>query len=259
MYQMEIDLTARRNKIIGIAVSAIFHAVLLLLFLFMGLSYQVPPPPEYGIEVDMGGGGGSSGSRATASTPHTPSDESVATQNAEDVGVTAAPTKTDNPKPTTSPTNTDNTVTTPVETPTINTGALYPGKTNKGGTGTDGSGTDGKGSGSVGDGDYGDGQGDKNGRGIGNTGGDFYLKGRPVINKAFPSSKNNLEGIVQVEFRADRNGNVIYAKAGGRGTTIHNAQIWEECEKAALKSKFKAKSDAEIEERGTITYRFVVQ
>jgi len=227
----------------------------------MGLKYQVPPPPEYGIEVDMSGGGGGGGNSGQAST--TPS---VPPPPSGDITQDEEETVTTNPVPKVQPTTTPTTTTNPrvepaPETPTVNPQAIYQKKTNSGGTGT-GEGTStgaGKGSGTGGDGDGGTGHGSGGGNGIGNTGGDFYLNGRPVISKAFPASKNNLDGKVIVEFRADKNGNVVYAKAGARGTTINDAQVWEECEKAARKSKFKEKADAEIEEKGTISYHFKIQ
>jgi hypothetical protein len=95
----------------------------------------------------------------------------------------------------------------------------------------------------------GTGTGGNAGSGVGNAVGDFYLDGRPVESKAFPKVKNNLEGTVKVDFRADREGYVVYAKAGGRGTTINDPQVWEECEKAAMRSKFKGKPDAQVEEK----------
>ena len=257
---IEMDYTARRNKVIGIAVSALFHALLLVLFLFMGLKYQIPPPPEYGIEVDMGGGGGGGNSGRTTTTPSVPESPSGdITQNIEETVNTNPVPKV---QPTTNPTPTTPRVEPTPTTPTINQQAMYQKRNNSGGTGTGGEGTStgpGKGNGTGGDGDNGTGHGNGGGNGIGNAGGDFYLNGRPVISKAFPASKNNLDGKVSVEFRADRDGNVVYAKVSGRGTTIHDLQIWEECEKAARRSKFRAKADAEIEEMGTITYRFVIQ
>ena len=264
MAEIEIDFASKRNKIIGIAVSAVFHALLLLLFVFMGLSYQVPPPPEYGIEVDMGGGGGGGGGGrksgeqvAVQQAPPAPSVENVSTQNIEE---TAPITTTKQPNPTPIKTPVEPTQT--VEPQTVNPAALFPRKTD-GGSGTGSGGGTGTGTGTgIGSGTgtgSGTGDGSGNGNGIGNSNGDFYLKGRPVMSKAFPASKPNLEGIVVVDFRADRAGNVIYAKAGGRRTTINDSQIWKACEEAALKSKFRAKSDAEIEERGEIIYKFVIQ
>ena len=130
----------------------------------------------------------------------------------------------------------------------VNKNALFPGKRNTNTSTGNGTGTS---SGT------GTGTGSGSGGGIGN--GDFYLDGRPVVRKAFPKSKNNLEGVVKVEFSVDREGNVVYAKAGFEGTTITDSQVWEECETAARQSKFKAKSDAQTEEKGIITYRFILQ
>ena len=254
MTHIETDSAPRRNRIIGIVVSLLFHSLLFLMFCFMGLAYQYPPPPEIGIEVDMGGGsrgGGSKGGEtAEIRTPQPSTTDNTPTQ---DIDPTVPVNTTTKPNPT--PTNTHPPAD-PVQV--VDQKALFPPKKgNSGGGGSGGIGNEGgtgKGIGS----DSGDGDGGI-GKSIGGGIGDFSLKGRPVVSKAFPPSRPNLEGIVVVEFRADREGNVIHAKAGARGTTITNAQIWDECEKAARRSKFKAKSDAEIEERGTITYKFVIQ
>ncbi len=105
----------------------------------------------------------------------------------------------------------------------------------------------------------GSGSGSGIGSGIGAGTGNFWLDGRPVVYKAYPKYSEKASGIVVVEFRADKEGNVIYAKAGARGTTINDTTLWAECEKAAKKSKFKAKEDAPAEQRGTIRYRFVAR
>jgi hypothetical protein len=173
--------------------------------------------------------------------------ENISTQNVEK-STTLNATRTPTPKPTTpNRVKTENVKVD--ETPTVNPNVLF--RRNA----TQGSGV----SGSRATSGSGTGTGSNYGSGAGNYGGDFFLDGRPVIITAFPKAKNNLEGVVKVDFRADREGNVIYAKAGGRGTTINDSQIWKECENAAMRSKFKAKQDAPIEERGTITYKFVLQ
>jgi hypothetical protein len=247
---------SKRNKAIALITTAVLHGLLLLCFIFMGLTHQVPPPPEYGIEVDMGGGGGGSDRQSSdrptvAQQTSSRARDNVSTQDIEaTANLNTAKRTTPNPNNTPQPTTT--TETNVSETPTVNQNALFRRNTAQGGGSGSGSGT-GKGSGS------GTGTGSNAGSGVGNYGGDFYLDGRPVINKAFPKAKNNLEGIVKVDFRADREGNVVYAKAGGRGTTINDPQIWEECEKAAMRSKFKANHDAQVEEKGVITYRFIIQ
>ena len=246
----------RKNKIIGIVTTIIVHGLVLLCFCFLGLTHQVPLPPEYGIEVDMGGGGGGAPEntqKISARVSSSNANEKLITQEQEETIAMSSQKTSARQTVTRQPKTTTTTEQTPKEPePTVNPNALFKRNANAGtGQGT-GSGS-GKGSGT------GTGQGSEYGSGIGNYGGDFYLNGRPVITKAFPSAKNNLEGVVKVEFRADRDGNVIYAKAGIRGTTINDPQIGEECEKAAYRSKFKAKADADREERGVITYRFVLQ
>ncbi|MDR1878457.1 MAG: hypothetical protein LBQ64_02710 [Bacteroidales bacterium] len=243
------------NKVIAWITTAVLHGLLLLCFIFMGLTHQVPPPPEYGVELDLGGGGGGSSiqsvDRPTGTQQTSPSSsDKISTQDIEETAtLNTAKRTTPNPNNTPQPTTTKTNVS---ETPTVNQNALFKRNTAQGGGSGTGSGT-GKGSGS------GTGTGSNAGSGVGNAGGDFYLDGRPVESKAFPKAKNNLEGTVKVDFRADREGNVTYAKAGGRGTTINDQQVWEECEKAAMRSKFKAKPDAQVEEKGVITYRFIIQ
>jgi len=242
------DKEVRKNQIIAIITVIIVYIIMVFCFIFLGLTYQVPPPPEYGIEVDMsgGGGGGSSGSNSatptTATTTASKPSQKIYTQHTD---------------PTTAITsgNENNTQTEPA--PTINENAMFKPRAKQGG---DGEGTGigpGKGSG-IGPG-TGGGTGGGDGDGHGPGDGDFWLDGRPVIKKAFPRSKNNLEGVVVVEFRADKTGTVIYAKAGVKGTTIADADVWRECEKAAKESKFKSKADASAEEKGVIRYRFIIQ
>lgn len=256
-YQEDLEKEERRNKYIALAITLVVHLLVLVCFIFLGLTHQVPPPPEYGIEVDMGGGGGGGAAvRSQISTEKKQSapQERLLTQDQEETTMLNAnkqqttnnkPKVTSTPQPTTTPTPTE-------PTPTVNENALFKKSANGGGGTGSGSGS-GTGSGT------GTGTGSGSGAGIGDSNGDFQLDGRPVVAKAFPNAKNNLDGIVKVEFRADRDGNVVYAKAGIRGTTINDPKTWEECEKAAYRSKFKAKPDADAEERGTITYRFVLQ
>lgn len=245
----------KRNQWIAGACVAVVYAALLIFFIAAGLTHQVPPPPEYGIELDMSGGGGG-GASASVSAPADetpavqaaprPTSARVSTQRVEATHRVAS----EQPK-TTSNTVQDN------PQPEVNQSALFRKKMGQlaGGQGTgagsgSGSGT-GAGSGS------GSGGGDGSGTGIGD--GEFYLDGRPVVHKERPKGGENLNGMVVVEFRADRDGNVVYAKAGGRGTTINDAALWKECERAAMKSIFKKKADADAEEKGTIRYKFVTR
>ena len=245
----------KKYKILALGISILLHAIVLVCFIFLGLKHQVPPPPEYGIEIDMGGGGGGTHHVANSSSQAAPQ-EKLLTQDQEET--TALPSSRKNmPQPVKTNRTTNVTEPTPSEepAPTINQNALFQKRnTNNSGTGTGSGSGSGIGSGS------GSGIGSGNGSGVGNSDGDgFFLNGRPVIKKAFPKSKNNLNGIVIVEFRANPEGKVVYAKAGVRGTTITAPHVWEACEEAARNSLFQSKANANAEERGTITYRFVLQ
>ncbi len=235
----------KKNKIIAIASVVVVYILMVICFIFLGLTHQVPPPPEYGVEVDMsgGGGGGSSGSTVSKeSTTAARTSQRIHTQRTESTSAVSSGQETQ-------------TKTEPTQT--IDSRAMFQKRTQQGGGG-DGSGQGaGYGEG-VGPGS-GTGTGGGSGGGTGRGEGDFWLDGRPVVKKAFPRSKTNLEGVVVVEFRADREGNVIFAKAGVKGTTIMDNDIWRECERAAKESKFKSKADAFTEEKGTIRYRLEIQ
>jgi len=143
----------------------------------------------------------------------------------------------------------------------IETGSLYSRGHGQGeGTGT------GNGSGSG----MGDGIGNGIGNGIGDGIGDgtgknkrnisFSLKGRKAKELPKPTYNVNEEGVVVVEIRVDKKGNVIMAEPGKKGTTTTNKALWEYAKRAALQSKFSPNNnpnDPEIQ-KGTITYNFMI-
>ncbi|MDR1793391.1 MAG: hypothetical protein LBR36_08155 [Bacteroidales bacterium] len=255
----------KKRKLIALLATLLAHGVLLICFIFFGLTHAYPPPPEMGIEVDMGGGGGggsSAGNIAQNSPPSAPqtSNQQLLTQNTEETAaLNANKTKPSTQQTVNQPVTKQPSVT-PDPQPTVNQNALFPNKKGTGGSNTGGTGTGiGTGDGSgIGDG-TGSGSGGGSGAGSGGGTGDFYLDGRPVINKAYPKAKNNLNGVVKIEFRADPQGNVTHAEVLMRGTTIQDPAIWEECKQAAKKSTFKAKTDAPTEQKGIITYKFIPQ
>ncbi len=245
-----------RNQWIACGAVVVVYLLCLLLFTVLGLKHQVPPPPEYGIELDMSGGGGggeaaaasSASPRASENTP-TPvvktSTARIATQNQEETPKLTEQTRKQEPAQTAE-------ASTPRQE--VNTAALFKKRGQSEGNG-DGTGV---GSGSGSGPGSGTGSGGGNGAGVGLGEGDFWLDGRPVIKKVFPDAPKNTRGLVIVEFRADKEGNVVYAKAGARGTTLNDAALWAECERAAKASKFKAKQEAVGDEKGTIRYKFVM-
>ena len=84
----------------------------------------------------------------------------------------------------------------------------------------------------------------------------FSLAGRGAKSLGKPSSSNGKAGNVVVEIKVDKDGNVIEAKAGQRGTTLWDSNLWRLCEQAAKKCKFTASPDKTEVQKGTITYIF---
>jgi TonB family protein len=120
----------------------------------------------------------------------------------------------------------------------------------KNGTGT-GNGT-GSGSG-AGDGD-GDGAGSGSGKGI-----SFDLSGRKMVRTPVVDDRSQETGRVVVAITVDKNGNVISAIPGARGSTTTNAYLFSKAKEAATKAKFNTSPDAADIQKGTITFVFVVQ
>ena len=244
---MDIREKDTKRKIIGFAASIAFHGVVVALLLVLGLKYPDPPPPELGVEMDLGefsdigtdlehaAEGGED-----VSLGETIPDEEVGevTQDAEDVPLVSKKTENKQKKPKQEP------VAKPKENkePETNPNALFTkGKVKKGSSGDAGEGKgDGKGSG-------GDGAG---------SGTSFSLAGRGAKNLGKPSSSTEKVGNVVVEIKVDKDGNVLEAKAGQRGTTLWDSNLWRLCEQAAKKSQFTKDPNALEVQKGTITYIF---
>jgi outer membrane biosynthesis protein TonB len=65
------------------------------------------------------------------------------------------------------------------------------------------------------------------------------------------------QGKVAVAITVNKDGKVIRAVAGARGTTSNDRVLWLEAESAALKSSFDKDPNAPDEQQGTITYNFL--
>jgi outer membrane biosynthesis protein TonB len=174
------------------------------------------------------------------------SDKNVVTQTTEDAPEVAANTKKPSTTVATQPT------TKTVAKPAVNQNALYKGKTNNGTGEGDGTGStpgnQGKPTGTTLTDNY-------NGTGSGNGGNSLTARNflRPP---AKPDVGNRYNGKVVVEFRIDKNGNVIYAKAGARGTTIVDAELLDKCEQAVLVAKVSPSSGASDVQTYTQTFVF---
>ena len=110
-------------------------------------------------------------------------------------------------------------------------------------------------------------KGDKNGdpnsnkyygkEGTGNDG-NYNLAGRKALSKPIEKPDCQQEGIVVVSITVDKNGKVIKAKAGVKGTTNSNPCLLKPAEEAALRTTWNSDSNAPAIQNGTIIYKFTL-
>lgn len=138
----------------------------------------------------------------------------------------------------------------------VNANALYKGAASTGnGAGdgnTDEAGNQGKANGSVLSHSY-------TGTGIGGGGIALNLEGRNFIARPTLSDDGQSEGKITVQITVNRDGNITSAKAGGRGTTIQNANLWRKCEDAARQARLNAIADGPEIQAGVVIFSFKLQ
>ena len=234
-------------KLIGLIVSIVAHGLLILCLLLMGLRYPDPPPPELGVEMDMGEfsdvgtdseHAAEGGEDLSSESSYANDDNNELTQQSEDVPLTSKKT----PSPTKNKKKPKDNVKPQSEETKIDQNALFTkGRVKKGSGGSTGVG-EGSGKGSGGEG--------------GGSGISFSLAGRGSKSLPLPTATSSENGSIVVEIRVDQEGNVVFAKAVWKGTTLTDKNLWRLCEQAAKDSKFTAKPDAPELQKGTITYIF---
>ena len=94
----------------------------------------------------------------------------------------------------------------------------------------------------------------------GNTGsgseGNYNLDGRTAIEKPTKQPDCQEEGTVVVEIKVDKNGKVVYARAGAKGTDNSAPCLYKPAEEAALKTTWNVDEKAPVIQSGTIVYKF---
>ncbi len=174
------------------------------------------------------------------------SDKKVVTQNTEDAPVVNANSKKVSNTPATEQ------VTKPVKK-TVNQNALYKGKSNNAtgeGDGTTGTpGNQGKPNGSTLATNY-------DGTGSGNGG--LQMAQRSFVEKPSVTDDNRRTGKVVVDIRVDKNGDVVYVRAGAAGTTITDFGLLQKCEDAVRNSKLNASENAPENQSGKVVFVFKV-
>jgi len=160
--------------------------------------------------------------KVTPTTSSQADEKDVLTQNSEDaVAINTKATKNNN-APTSATEN-------KTAQPTINPNALYKGNKNNGKGQGDGTGTTPGNQGSI-NGDplapnYGEG-----GSGNGNT----PISLSKFNNLVTPQDDGQQTGKIFVKIRVNRNGQVISAVAGAKGTTFSDAELFRKCERAVM-------------------------
>jgi outer membrane biosynthesis protein TonB len=96
------------------------------------------------------------------------------------------------------------------------------------------------------------------GGGTGDSGVSFSLNGRSKIDLPSPEYPGNEDDRVVVTVYVDRSGKVTRAVPGAIGSTTNDLRLWEAAKKAALNARFSNSTTAQSEQKGTITYRFVL-
>lgn len=286
-----MELSHPSDKYTATAVTIAFHGLLLLLFILYKIITPLPPYPEdggggLGVELNFGNSADGMGlmnpeelsSAGKPSTPPKADEASLLTSEVEENNYVPEPNKPVKRKEAKElKRETNGPVITKTIEPVVEQRALYPGKGKGGSEGTTGkpgnqgsedgdpysklyTGKSGKG------GDGGEGEGSGGGKGGGNgtgtgtgtgSGISFDLGGRGSVSLPKPAYTSQKSGKVVVEITVDEEGNVIKAKAGGRGTTVQDASLFEQAERAAKRAKFKANSGGPDKQIGTITYTFI--
>ncbi|MBW6461340.1 MAG: hypothetical protein K0B08_12280 [Bacteroidales bacterium] len=265
----------KKNKIRGIAGTVIFHVILLLLLFFLALRTPLPLPGEEGVLVNLGfDETGMEFNQQTQPAPAVPTpqpqpvtpqveEEKYLVQDIEEAPaivekkvekkkepVKVIPKPVPDPQPVPEPVE-------PEPQPQVNPKALYPGKSK--------STTEGGQEGQTGQpGDQGSPYGTPGVDNYEGTGGagdgiSYSLGGRGKLSLYKPSYESREQGKVVVTIRVDRQGNVVSAVPGARGTNVSDQRLWEVSKDAALRSTFVPDPNAPDNQVGTITYNFIRQ
>lgn len=262
------------DKQYGILGTVIIHSILILMLLFSILSLPKPAPPEGGLLINFGdvlSAGGPAEPQLNNTPDPKPQEkvkqptpekkEGIMTQDFEKAAaLPKTPEKKKTEKPKAKPVEKKPApLEKPVEkAPVVNSKALY---SSKGQSTTEKGTSEGiyKGQGNMGD-PNGTPESDNYSQGLGGSGATtFNLRGRSPINLKKPEFNIQQQGDVVVEISVDRNGKVISATPGVKGSNMVDPTLYAAAKKAALESTFNVKSDAPERQVGTITYHFKLQ
>lgn len=97
------------------------------------------------------------------------------------------------------------------------------------------------------------------GSGLGDRGISYDLQGRGFQKLPSPRYDYQGEGRVVVEVSVDREGKVVQAVPGTKGSTTLDEYLLRVAKEAALEARFEANPNAPVIQKGTITYNFILK
>lgn len=260
-----MEILQEKNSRAGVIGTILFHLLLLLLFIQFGMTYQDPPEENAGgMVINFGTTDEGMGDVQPSSTENTSSSESTNTSetttpsSAQENALTTTEESVEMNASQNNTTTTTETTTTPQETePTVDenlSNALNAlNNTNNNSTSDGNSNTTG---------DQGDVNGDPNSNNY--TGGgsgdgvNYDLTGRSMVKVKKPNNPTQEDGKVVVEIVVDKNGKVIRATPGARGSSTTNPTLYKISKEAALEARFNVKADAPAEQKGTMTFVYIL-
>jgi len=237
------------DKRVSVIFTVVFHILLLVLFLYIGLKQPDPLPQEEGIELsfeDAGGlsGGATTAQPATSQPPPTPAEpapttsEEVATDEASEVAV-PKPVK---PKPKPEPAKPQprkpdpHSLFAPSSTPSNASTAAQSGGGLPSNTPGDG------------------GSGTFKGKAF-----EGRLAGRGLVRGPNISEKPEEGGKVALDIFVDRSGKVTHVAFNLDRSTTTSQTLFNLAKKAALQCTFSPKPDGPAEQKGDMTFIFILE
>lgn len=276
---MQIQLTHEKDRRRGLIVSLTIHAVLLVLFFFFGLKYIIPPPEE-GMVINFGTtetGLGNVESEPMQSTeevqvpveevtPPPPSEttpvvaeEEVVTQETEEEIAfkkeKEAKEKAETERKQQEERKRQEEQRLRDEQKKRMDELFAKAKAGEGKGGGEGNTKPGGNQGSL-DGQPNVPHGGKGGSGSGVS---FDLGGRKMVTPPRVVDNSQETGKVVVDITVDKYGKVVQATAGARGSTTTSSHLYRLAREAALDTKFNANPDAQVQQKGTMTFVFVLE
>ena len=256
-----MEIIKDKNSRLGIIGTVIVHLLLLLLFITYGMPYQDPPPENEGAMLinfgtsDSGSGDEqptepvSAASQSVTPTENTAAEENVLTQeNVEAIEVNSSPVQEE-----------VETIPDPIVEQVVSQNLLE--ALNSANNATNNSESTANQGETEGAGDQGNPNGDVNSNGTSTSGSNgigFNLGNRGKVSFKKPENPTQEDGTVVVDIWVNRAGKVVRAKTGARGSTTTNPILQKKAEEAAYQAKFKKDEGAPFEQKGTMTFVFIL-